>query len=400
MIPRRGDPPAFGPPTASTWFLIACCLALAGLVVGYVSGSLFLHDGFPRRYTWTDLLISYSGGFVRRGLVGSLALRAHDAGVRLDLVVPALVFAGYTLVAAVVMREVARQRRLVLFAIALSPACLLFPALDVLAYGRKDLVVAATYLVTVLIAVRLPPWRAFLIGSGLYALSSLIIDTSVLYYPIFVAGLPFLARTDVPVRRQMALYCTGALICAALLVVHFGYGSASADQASAIIETWRSRLPEAYPRAGAVGFLGMTAEGALSLVLLNHQAPGVTTGYILAALLVGLPFVAAWRDAGLRNRTGLAPLAAFGVGLAMLVPFCVAADWGRVFHLLTLHALIFTLWGAVRSGRPEPAAPGPLGYAVALLYITSWKLVHFSPLGSAVLPGLLFDILGTPAATP
>lgn len=119
------------------------CLAVFLFAFGQVDYRLLSH--FPGDYSWTELLINYQGGFVRRGLLGELAFRLNSfiPAPYFLIAVVASVYVAVTfwMVVAVLNRVEVSIALLFLF----CPATILFPVYDTDAFGRKDIFILAAF---------------------------------------------------------------------------------------------------------------------------------------------------------------------------------------------------------------------------------------------------------------
>jgi hypothetical protein len=75
--------------------LIISCLAVFLFALAQAGYLLFSH--FPLSYTWTELMINYQGGFVRRGLLGELAFQLNPF-IEAPYFLTAVVLASYVIV--------------------------------------------------------------------------------------------------------------------------------------------------------------------------------------------------------------------------------------------------------------------------------------------------------------
>jgi hypothetical protein len=164
-------------------------IGLFALVFVSLEFRAWLHfsNDFPGSYVWSELLINYQGGVVRRGLLGEIAFE-------LDRVVPAKLFFSVivcTLYALTALWIANRVRRINNYFIAgfflLSPRLLLFPLYDSNAFGRKDIFILAAFCASLSVIDRLPRILVLPVLMVIYLASSLVVETSILYFPMAVA---------------------------------------------------------------------------------------------------------------------------------------------------------------------------------------------------------------------
>src|SRR5437868_5121207 len=92
---------------------------------------------FPTSYAWSDLMIGYQAGYVRRGFLGQIAFLL-DGSLGARSVLATLVALSYIAVVIAFTTLARRTSAYIGMLFLLSPATLLFPLLDPNAFGRKD----------------------------------------------------------------------------------------------------------------------------------------------------------------------------------------------------------------------------------------------------------------------
>jgi hypothetical protein len=366
--------------------------ALAYAAVFVVEGTRLLAR-FPRSYTWSELLISYQGGFMRRGLLGEAGYLLHPV-VGADLAISFLVVAAYLCVAAAVVVGASRRWSLPVLLCLVSPGLLLFPVWDFEAFGRKDVFILAAFVVTLWVARSVRDLsRAALSIAAVYTVVALAHEIAWFYFVTAIASLLLMRRDALGSARARVL--AAALAYAAgwvcLMLVYPG----SKAQVAAMIDAWQVRVPAAYRKPGAESFLGFPFRASILMVLGHQQHLITTAGYVAAFCLTGLPvgFVLRERWAALELDRGRSLVLAVGV-VALLVPFAMGADWGRCAYLFWMHALLFGLFAASppRDGAPTLRPGFAVAALVVVVYATSWRMLHFAEGGeSPLVPGYVIS---------
>lgn len=367
---------------------------LAAFWVAQIDASRrFLHE-FPWSWSWSELLVDYQGGFVKRGLLGETAFRLQGVVSPARLVVGVLagayLFASAGLVLA--LRLPTRFAGLLFLA---SPAGGLFPLLNPAAFGRKDAFVLAALVAGLLTARSCRRPLVALAGTmAIFLVAGLLVEIAWFYYPLVAAVL--LARwRELPLRRRLGAAAAATaytLGCLALTLL------APKVDTAAIAASW-DHAPFDTDVTGALCCLNFGFAQAFDVA--RETLPNLR-GYAAAALLGTLPLAML---AARRPPARIDPLAA-AVGAAGLLsaafPLAVTADWGRYIYLWQTAAFL-SYWSAIRD-RPQAAAGRPtlegvlLRIALLALYGSTWQLVHFQRIDqSALIPGLLFRRLGAVA---
>lgn len=338
-------------------------ITLLGLAYAFYRGYLFpLPDRLSSFNAWQtgDWLINYSGGVVRRGFIGEILITLAPNAAHLTATV-ALIQLGLaaTLFVLVGILYLRTDRGPVWMMVVLSPAFLLFPALDSDGNARKELLVfVALAIVAIGISTHkrvLAGWVAF----PLFALGALSHEALILTLPAFIVLLVVGAgnlRDSWAMRTLVAAYAVAAGLGLLLAVIAQG----NQETVQAICTSWQD-----VGINDCSGALGALNESATSM---RHTLLGYFPSYwnyLLPAALATLPFFALrllpthwW--VGLLVAVSLAPL------------FLVAWDYGRWIFLWTAQmSLIALAWS--RTSRVAPMRVSAVG---ALAFILLWGFNH------------------------
>lgn len=351
-------------------------VALVTLVFGLANARL--------THPWIlgEWLINYSGGFVRRGLVGQFLLLVHRF-THLSLIglTAALQLALYAAFYASLLPLLRGLRwSLPLLALLLSPATLAFTVLDPPTSVRKEifLFLALSLAVNALIFLRLKAWQ-------LTAALAVAAPLLVLTHEVLAVYLPYLAvpvllgardwRKALPLLVFPALLAAGAL---AAVVTHPG----SPAVVSAVCTSVGGDLVR-QPHGlcgGAIAYLGRSsaearAETGRAIRFYRYQRR-----YPLPILLTTFPIaLLLWRRRG--DRPARIVLATTAISGVLSLPlFVLARDWGRWTSIhgicLLLLFLLLERPAALASALALPSSPRRRVAALALLllYATIWTL--------------------------
>src|SRR4029079_1959497 len=100
-------------------------IVFAVLSAAYAWSASRFHAAYPVGYSWSEMLINYQGGLLRRGLVGELAYRVNPA-IPARLFVTGLLYCSYMAVVAYAIFGLRLARSLSGLALLLSPLGLMF----------------------------------------------------------------------------------------------------------------------------------------------------------------------------------------------------------------------------------------------------------------------------------
>ncbi|NBV45995.1 MAG: hypothetical protein EBR86_10255 [Planctomycetia bacterium] len=327
-----------------------------------------------------DWLINYEGGFVRRGLFGSLALwiaGLTGCSPRLPLFV--FVSACYTVmftVSWILFRRLARPtpREAILL---LSPVALMFPACHGIAGQRKEVALLAILSVGCLGSLAaVDTWRRALSWSAVYAIVTLGCDSVPFFLPLCLRlHLSATGRKPGNGTRLLAIAIPAFLMLALQLALT---PRADLHAMCAAIDRlepgawYQQRIGDHYPNA--IAWLQGTALDGVRGVISRYGAIWPAVKELLIGAIGLTPLWIGRRPqpvdtVRLPGDTMAALLTHPGVGLAgVAVLFLVANDWNRWFYIAASILTVTELRRLHAPPAPETAAepvdklpPWPVG---------------------------------------
>lgn len=346
------------PPTRARVQTIAYpVITFAGLLYAFYRGYLFpLPERLSTFNHWQvgDWLIDYSGGVVRRGLTGEVffALVPEGASPIAAVVLTQTLLAAalYVLVGVLYWRT---SRGPAWMMLVLSPAFLLFPALDADGNSRKELIALIALAIAALGARTRHASLTLWIALPIFAFAVFGHEALVVFLPGFV----YLTLTSPLVRRGWMIasgYFIVGVTAALLALLRPGDRS----MARAICDTWNTR--GITDCGGALEALGMSASD-MAQVLMTYF-PAYWT-YLLPTALALLPLFALRFLPEQRLITVI-------VVLAVLPLFFIGWDYGRWIFLATAQLSLIAL------ARPDRTRPMQVPLYGALAFILLWGFNH------------------------
>ena len=119
------------------------------LILGFVFFLTFHLNEFPIKYTFTDWLINYEGGFVRRGLLGQIVFELSkllNIQIKfLILIFQISIYLIYFILFFLLLSK--RETNFFWLLIIFSPISFLYPMAELEALGRKDIFVITSFLI-------------------------------------------------------------------------------------------------------------------------------------------------------------------------------------------------------------------------------------------------------------
>jgi len=342
-----------------------------------------------------DWLINYSGGFIRRGLIGALVITLHRAtGAPLEWIVFSIqTIAFLVFLGCVYQLSKGIRWSYLMVAVLLSPATLAFTVLDPSYAGlRKEILLFAglALFVVVLVHDRLKDWQLIAV------LSAILVGMTLSHEALLVAA-PYLfaavAVQTMSLRRAVRLCAIPfALAGLALIAVILRHGDLAMTQAIC------SSVGGQMNAAGVVTATGGICSGSIASLQLSASAEHAgIIGWIRDSHLLSLyglfivptfaPLILLMWQFYRRDHLRYEVLVVFACFLVSLpgiaVLMYVGSDWGRWIHIeavsLMLLAMMIDRRAIADSRKAEPArrskvAVQALATLVVLLYVTTWTL--------------------------
>lgn len=324
-----------------------------------------------------DWLISYDGGFVRRGLLGTIFLEVTppDWSV-IAVAVGVQIFVTGTLFVLIFLLYTRTDRSKTWAMAILSPAVLMYPTL---VYGqfqdapRKEiLILTALAFVAVGFGTRFAAWTT-LVGFLVFTIAIWSHEASVLLLPAFL----YLVWRQIgqgPHSRWMVafipLFALNALIAGVASIASPG----NVEIQRAICQAWADRGVIATCDGQALGSLTLTADGTVewfATQLFPRYWEYLPVGALALIPLFTIRFFPQFWKVGALILAFIAPL------------FYLAWDYGRWIFLAATALTIVALALATATGYPRPMN-------VPLLAIIAYILLWGFP-GYSGEPPVLFD---------
>ncbi len=360
-----------------------------------------------------DWLINYSGGFVRRGLTGSLALLAAHAGLLPATAVLGLQLALYALILVTAWHLLRPVRwTAALLALVFSPATLQFPLMDPNFAFRKEILFFALLSSLLLLLLRsrqlaLPVVALLTFGCSFCVLSH---EALLIFFP-YLFGALCLALPSM--KQAIAWALLPALASAVLFIAVSRHpGSIAISQAvcsslGGSIDT-ATQVPAPNPTAdlpastnpglcgGAIAYLSRPASYARGEVQrvakAEHYSRVMPPLLALTLLPVLLQFHSMWQS-GRRRETRIIATVALIAGAASVSLFLYGTDWTRWLYIHAFSLMLLLLFVAPKHSQAPQHGMAPQHRSIlrgspaqrtatALLlfsYVFAWHLSLYQP---------------------
>lgn len=341
---------------------------LAAFYAVFVYGGAKFYAEYAADHSWSEMLLNYQGGFLKRSLLGEVAFHLHPL-IAAQTFISLLLTALYLAVATWLILLATQRLTFASLLFLASPATLLFPVHDHGAFGRKDIIILAAFALSAYIVRRASsPTRALALIMVTYTVAGLIIETVWFYMPMAIMLLVFVRRPDL----KWQMWAAAAVLVYAALITPLAMAQPLNDPRPGIIASWSNLGTE-------------VAQYALCCITLPvNDAMGIATqyaaiagwAYALSLALALIPTAALIAESE-RSRINILSLAGLAVAVAfMFGPMMVAADWGRYIYLLAVHSFAFA---ALTLQRRDDAGIKTLALSavIASVYGLTWVMPLF-----------------------
>jgi len=379
-------------PSSGRPLWVALALGVFFLAI-YAQTVAYLYAEFPHSYSWTELMLNYQGGFVKRAGLGELAYQLRGYLDPRDLIV-SILFGAYAASVLLIVFGLGVGRDFASWLFLFSPAGLLFPVYEQGAFGRKDVfILCASAIALVAIWQSRSFWRSLAISLIVFLVAGILIEAAWFYFPLVVAAL--LTRHS-DERAAVRISGSAAAACVAVLSMAMMYRSGTADT-QLIAASWRAFIPDAYATEGALCCLGVSFDQAFGIMWASHGLQSLPrNSYVVGMILALIPIAVLLAKTRFRRIDWLTAAAWVAGILAALIPFVVAADWGRYIYLFST-VLFLAVW--VGLGPRAASRPGLVStivmIALVIVFATSWRMLLWQERGnSALKPGPLVSAIG------
>ncbi len=384
---------------------IVILVIIAVLLTHY---GLKLYQAPLETYTWTELLINYAAGFIRRGLIGKIAYWISPY-LSVKFFLSASITLCY-LIHLILYSQIAKKIETFEWALfALSPAAFLFPVYDFDAFGRKDVFLILIFMISFLLILKNVKLTITLPAIlSLYQIGVLIHEYALFYFP-FAIFLILVCYRKAPSRQLIFIAAAGVLF---MLVNLYGLYAFSRRyyNLDLIAESWVGLIKDydLTPQSGAFGWMGIPLKDGLQPVFDKLSYPRTFFSYIAGMALALIPSIllnARYRILDtLREEYQSAPWKLYAFGLILLVSlpvFMFGSDWGRLTNLFSINiflSLVVLRESFQSENTAEVSAAGSHFYRTAailmvVLYAFTWHIKHYVDGDHIALQqGLLFQI--------
>lgn len=372
------------------------CLNIAYSI--YSSSRIF-YKVFPNSYGWTELFVSYEGGVIRRGLLGSiLSIFAGQEYFRFAVtaIVTAIWILWLLCVAKLLFRYLERFWAIILLG---APGLFVSSCYN-LDPAKKELFIEIGFFLIF-----------FLIASAKkhsFGIAKVLCYITVIYVPVFLTHELALFFITLPACILLGIYKTAknkltiliyfSLLIAGSVIFAFIF-KGNFEQRDIILHFWQHFYPE-LELGGAIKFIGY---GLFDRTLYNYSLPyiiddSLRTSIIQGWILTLLPIIAFWYRYNL-NKASIILLGKFWtisiycIYIFMTITIVIIMnDFGRIISITGIIILLseMCIISTYKNTYGEitikncfiPQLNNYICFSLSLLYLFSWKICQYVPLSA------------------
>jgi len=309
----------------------------------YSLWSVKLLNDFPWRYVFTDWIINYEGGYIRRGLLGEISINLSNfLDLNIKYVFLLIHLSTYLLFHLIFYKFfISFKKNYIFYLLCFSPLVFLYPIATFEAFARKEIFYITFFLLNCYLAIRINNRNIIFFSTNLFViLSYLIHESSLVFLSFFyLSYFVFLKKNNYKKKLSEFLF-----IFVIYLILLFLLSLPVTDEKlSKMIFMINQNFFEVTEFSGAITWLQRSASSAFMFLESNY----ISFKYILQNILF-LHFLVIFLYLLYINnffKTGkyffIFTILSF---FSPIMLFLVGNDWGRFVYIIYNFCLIFTFY--------------------------------------------------------
>ena len=323
----------------SNYFLIFILISAAI----YSLWSLKLLNDFPWRYVFTDWIINYEGGYIRRGLLGEISINLSNfLNLNIKYVFLLIHLSTYLLFHLLFYKFFLNlKKNYVFYLLCFSPLVFLYPIATFEAFARKEIFYITFFLLNCYLLIKLNNRNIVFFSTNLLVILSYLIHESSLFFLIFFyfSYFVFLKKNNYKVKLSEL----GFILLVYSVFLYLLSIPVSDEKISKMVFLINQNFFEITEFSGAISWLQRSASSAFVFLQNNYISPKDLLRHILFShfliIFLYLLYINNFFKSG-KYFFILTILSFF----SPLILFLVGNDWGRFIYILYNFCLIFTFY--------------------------------------------------------
>ena len=323
----------------SNYFLIIILISSAI----YSLWSVKLLNDFPWRYVFTDWIINYEGGYIRRGLLGEISIKLSNfLDLNIKYIFLLIHLSIYLLFHLIFYKFFINfKKNYVFYLLCFSPLVFLYPIATFEVFARKEIFYITFFLLNCYLAIKINNRNFIFFSTNLFVFLSYFIHESSLFFLIFFyfSYFVFLKKNNFKIRFSEL----GFIIIVYAFLLFLLFIPVTDEKLTEMVYLVNQNFFELTRFSGAIAWLQNDPSSAFAFLKYNH----ISNKYIFQNILY-LHFLIIFFYLLYANnffKSGkyfflLTILSFFGP----LILFIVWNDWGRLVYIFYNFSLIFTFY--------------------------------------------------------
>ena len=323
----------------SNYFLIIILISSAI----YSLWSVKLLNDFPWRYVFTDWIINYEGGYIRRGLLGEISINfSNFLNLNIKYVFLLIHLSTYLLFHLIFYKFfISFKKNYIFYLLCFSPLVFLYPIATFEAFARKEIFYITFFLINCYLLIKISNRNIVFFSTNLLVILSYLIHESSLFFLIFFyfSYLIFLKKNDYKIRFSEI----GFIIIVYLILFYLLFIPVTDEKLSEMIYLVNQDFFELTKFSGAITWLQKDPSSAFMFLENNHISIKNIFQNILYLHFLIIFFYLLYINNFFKSGKYffiLTILSFFGP----LIYFLVWLDWGRLVYIIYNFCLIFTFY--------------------------------------------------------
>ncbi|MDC0941086.1 hypothetical protein OAR75_01885 [Candidatus Pelagibacter sp.] len=309
----------------------------------YFLWSIKLLNDFPWRYVFTDWIINYEGGFIRRGLLGEISINLSNF---FDLNIKYIFFIihlfAYLLFHLLFYKFFSNfKKNYVFYLLCFSPLVFLYPIATFEAFARKEIFYITFFLLNCYLSIRVNNRYVIFFSTNLLVILSYLIHESSLFFLSFfyLSYFVFLIKNNYKIKISEI----GFIIIVYSILLFLLSIPVTDEKLSEMVYLVNQNFFELTKFSGAITWLQNDPSSAFLFLKYNHVSFKFIFQNILylhfLLIFLYLLYINNFFKSG-KYFFILTILSFFGP----LILFIVWLDWGRLVYIFYNFCLIFTFY--------------------------------------------------------
>ena len=256
---------------------------------------------FPNKYVFSDWLINYEGGFIRRGLLGQIIFEISNLSkIKIHNVIFFFQGFGYLLYFYLFLKNTSKIKfNFFWILLIFSTISFIYPLSELEALGRKDIFVLSSFLIFSIINY-ISVKHLILSFCLIFTLSVLIHEITLFYlfYYLIVIYFNFKVNLEEKINLKFIIYLLTYLIFLICFITFIGQ-DANIDE---IINSYKTEFFNLNIGTGAIGWLSKSFMEQLVIIFQNISLIGIIRySYILIINIIVILYFIKLKDLNIKN---------------------------------------------------------------------------------------------------